>query len=93
MTLPRPSSRSVTLTPTVPRDLDALYTATAAARPDLSLPTRSHLLARAMRAQLEAAGIDLSLLAPAPPGRTAAATAARSRARLARREPSGDPGR
>ena len=91
MTLPRPSSRSVTLTPTVPRDLDALYTATAAARP--SLPTRSHLLARAMRAQLEAAGIDLSLLAPAPPGRTAAATAARSRARLARREPSGDPGR
>jgi hypothetical protein len=93
MTLPSRTSRSVTLTPTVPRDLNALYTATAAARPDLSLPTRSHLLAAAMRAQLVALGIDVDLLAPAPPTRTAAATAARSRARLARRDPSGDPGR
>lgn len=71
---------SVTLTPTVPRDLAELYATHAA---PLSLPLPSHLLAAAMRATLAAAGIDPPPLPP--PTRTHAATLARARRRQDRR--------
>lgn len=78
---------SVTLTPTVPGALAALYVATQASRAGASLPplpTYSALLRQAMAAELASLGIDPALLAAADPplSRTSAATAARARRRL-----------
>lgn len=78
---------SVTLAPTVPGALVALYIATQEARASASLPplpTYSAILREGMAAELASLGIDPALLAAAdpPPSRTSAATAARARRRL-----------
>jgi len=67
---------------TLPTPLAELYASTAAIRHGTPspLPSLSHLLAQAMRAELVQAGVDPShpALAPPAPTRTSAATAARS---------------
>ena len=85
----RPMTR--TTTPhnlTVPRTLDALYTATSLLPPPPGLPplpTRSSLLAAAMRHELTLRGVDPALLEPPPPSRTSAASHAATLARSAAR--------